>query len=339
MKKPISASSHDCEKLKGSPSRRSMKVLACASLELHALGYGVIGNMRKNISPCVMLAVVLVVATAAGQTAYQSEVKTWRAQQEAELKVDQGWLTLAGLHWLKDGPNSFGAARGNDLMLPVNSAPGKVGVFELQHGMVTLTVADGVNVNAAGQPVRTVQMQPDTEQKPTKINVGSLTLIIIKRGERYGVRFWDVNNPRRKEFKGLRWFPVQEQFRLTAKFISHEQPTELSVPNVLGDVLKMPSPGSLRFNLNGREYSLEPVSEEDGKLFIIFRDKTSGKETYAGGRFLYADAPVNGEVTLDFNKAVNPPCAFTPFATCPLPPKQNRLAVAIEAGEQNYETH
>lgn len=298
-------------------------------------------GLRKTISCCLLgsAAVVFVMLTAAGQTAYQVEVNKWRAEQEAELKVDEGWLTLAGLHWLKEGPNSFGTDRGNDLVLPANSAPGKVGTFVLQNDVTTLTVADGVNVTVEGKPVRTVQMQPDTATTPTAIKVGSLKLLIIKRGERYGVRFWDVNSPRRREFKGLHWFPVLEQFRVTAKFIPHEQPTELAVPNVLGDVLKMPSPGSLHFNLNGREYSLEPVNEGDSKLFIIFRDMTSGKKTYSGGRFLYADAPVNGEVTLDFNKAVNPPCAFTPFATCPLPPKQNRLAVAIEAGEQIYETH
>lgn len=287
---------------------------------------------------CCLLgcAVIVVALPVAGQTVYQREMKAWRAQQEAALKVDEGWLTLAGLHWLKEGPNSFGTAAGNDIVLPLDSAPGKVGTLELRGGVTTLTVADGVNVTIEGQAVRAIQMQPDTATTPTKIKVGSLSLTIIKRGERYGVRFWDVNNPRRTSFKGLHWFPVREQFRVTAEFIPHQQPVELAVPNVLGDVLKMPSAGSLRFKLKGREYSLEPVSESDGKLFIIFRDATSGQKTYPGGRFLYADAPINGKVTLDFNKAINPPCAFTPFATCPLPPKQNRLSVAINAGEQSY---
>jgi uncharacterized protein (DUF1684 family) len=170
----------------------------------------------------------------------------------------------------------------------------------------------------------------------TVVKVKDLTLTLIKRGERYGIRLRDKNNSSRREFKGLRWFPARESYRVTAKFIPHQQPTELAVPNVLGDVLKMPSPGLLVFKLNGREYSLAPVSEDDGKLFVIFRDLTSGKQTYPSGRFLYADAPVNGQVTLDFNQAVNPPCAFTPYATCPLPPKENRLKVAIAAGEQTY---
>ena len=296
--------------------------------------------MRKNILSCLFgpFALVLAALTAAGQTSYQTEVADWRKQAEAELKVDQGWLTLAGLHWLKEGPNSFGTDKQNDLVLPANSAPGKVGVFELRGGVTTFTVADGVDVTSEGQPIRAVEMKSDSEH-PTTIKVGSLTLIIIKRGERYGVRFWDVNNPRRREFKGLHWFPVREEFRVTAKFVPHPPHTELAVPNVLGDVLKMPNPGTLFFSLNGHECSLEPVSEDDGKLFIIFSDATSGTKTYSAGRFLSADAPVNGQVTLDFNKATNPPCALTPFATCPLPPEHNHLSVAIEAGAQVYETH
>lgn len=283
----------------------------------------------------VLVAVFLTAVAVAGQTAYRSEVNNWRKQQETELKADDSWLTVAGLYWLKEGPNSFGTDASNNMVLPAGSAPGKVGTFELRNGVTTLMVFDGVNVTSQGQPVRTIEMQPDTTDAPTSITVGDLTMLVIKRGERYGLRLRDKNSRRRREFKGLRWFPVQESYRVTARFVPHPQPTQLSIPNVLGDVIKMDSPGVLLFKLNGHEYSLEPVGEEN-KLFIIFRDLTSGKETYPAGRFLYAAAPVNGLVTLDFNKAVNPPCAFTPYATCPLPPKQNRLQVAIKAGEQTY---
>lgn len=285
------------------------------------------------------LALVALVAAAcgvAGQSDYRSEMKAWRAQQESELKAENGWLTVAGLFWLKEGPNRFGSDAGNDIVLPKNSAPGRTGTFELRGGTTTLTVAEGANVTANGELVRVIEMKPDTSEKPTVVKVNDLTLTVIKRGARYGIRLRDKNSQLRRNFTGQHWYPARESYRVTARFIPHQQPTELAVPNVLGDVLKMPSPGLLVFKLNGRAYSLAPVSEDDGKLFIIFRDLTSGKQTYPAGRFLYADAPVNGQVTLDFNQAVNPPCAFTPYATCPLPPTENRLKVAIAAGEQTY---
>jgi uncharacterized protein (DUF1684 family) len=296
-------------------------------------------DLLKHIIFRCSLALVALVAAAcgvAGQSDYRSELKAWRAQQESELKADNGWLTVAGLFWLKEGPNRFGSDAGNDIVLPKNSAPGQMGTFELRGGVTTLTVAEGASVTANGELARVIEMKPDTSEKPTVVKVNDLTLIVIKRGERYGIRLRDKNSQLRRNFTGQHWFPARESYRVTAKFIPHQQPTELAVPNVLGDVLKMPSPGMLVFKLNGREYSLAPVSEDDGKLFIIFRDLTSGKQTYPAGRFLYADAPVDGRVTLDFNQAVNPPCAFTPYATCPLPPKQNKLKVAIAAGEQTY---
>jgi uncharacterized protein (DUF1684 family) len=179
-------------------------------------------------------------------------------------------------------------------------------------------------------------MKPDATKDPTTITVGDLSLRVIKRGERYGIRLWDKNSPRRRAFAGLRWFPVRESYRVTARLVPHQGPKEIPIVNILGDVVKMTSPGILLFELGGRAHSLEPVVAEGGKLFIMFRDLTSGRSTYGAGRFLYADAPVNGQVTLDFNQAINPPCAFTPYATCPLPPRQNHLTVAIEAGERSY---
>jgi uncharacterized protein (DUF1684 family) len=146
----------------------------------------------------------------------------------------------------------------------------------------------------------------------------------------------DPNSKHRRQFEGLRWFPVIEAYRITARFVAYEQPREIEIANVLGDVDKMPSPGYALFNLGGREYRLDPVLEGDDKLFFIFADLTNNKTTYGAGRFLYTGLPRDGTVTLDFNQAVNPPCAFTKFATCPLPPRQNRLNIAIEAGELNY---
>jgi uncharacterized protein len=160
---------------------------------------------------------------------------------------------------------------------------------------------------------------------------------LIKREERFGIRLKDSNSKARRDFKGLHWFPIVESYKVTARLEAWAEPKELSVPNVLGGNFKMKSPGVLKFSLNGKECSLQPVLEDDGTLFIIFSDGSNRNETYKSGRFLYAEKPVNGEVILDFNKAENPPCAFTPYATCPLPPAGNKLEVEIKAGEKRYE--
>jgi len=161
-------------------------------------------------------------------------------------------------------------------------------------------------------------------------------LIVLKRGEKYGLRFKDRNSVARRNFTGLRWYPAKEEYRVTAHFIHYETPREVPIINILGDIEKYNSPGLLRFTLKGQEYTLEPVAVGEKRLFIIFRDLTSNRTTYGAARFLYTDWPVDGQVEVDFNQAVNPPCAFTIYATCPLPTRQNRLNVAIEAGEQIY---
>ena len=276
------------------------------------------------------------VASSSGQTSYQAEIQTWRQERESKLKADDGWLTVAGLFWLKKGTNTFGTDAKLDIVLPPNSAPAKVGSFDLQGGVVTLHVADSVAVSANDQPVRELTVKSDADdQTPDSIKVGALRLSIIKRGERFGLRVRDKNSRMRREFTGLRWFPARVSYRVTASFVPFDHPKEITIINVLGDVVKMTSPGLLSFKLNGKGFQLQPVMDEE-KLFIIFRDLTAGKTTYPAGRFLYADMPADGKVVLDFNEAINPPCAFTVYATCPLPPKQNHLPIAIAAGEQTY---
>ena len=184
---------------------------------------------------------------------------------------------------------------------------------------------------------RTIQLVSDEKGKPTEIRTGSQTFYLIKREERFGIRLKDSQSKARLAFKGQHWFPIDESYKVTARFEALPEPKELMVPNVLGGNFKMKSPGMLKFTLKGKECSLQPVEEDDGKLFIIFGDKSNLSETYKSGRFLYADKPVNGEAVLDFNKAENPPCAFTPFATCPLPPPGNSLEVEIKAGEKRYD--
>lgn len=273
---------------------------------------------------------------ASGQDGYRASMEKWRAEREAELQADDGWLTLVGLFWLKDGANRFGTDATNEIVLSERSAPPRAGVLEFHEGRTTLRMENSASVTVNGKPVTTSELQTDEKQKPDVVRLGSLVIIIIKRGARYGVRIRDLNSKGRREFKGMRWFPVQATYRITATFVAYEQPKEIEIANVLGDVSKMPSPGYAVFTLGGKEYRLEPMLEGKDKLFFVFGDLTNNKTTYGAGRFLYADLPQDGHVTLDFNQAVNPPCAFTPFATCPLPPRQNRLKVAIEAGELNY---
>jgi uncharacterized protein (DUF1684 family) len=275
--------------------------------------------------------------TATAQDSYEKTIETWRAEREAKLKADDGWLTVSGLFWLREGVNDFGAAPTNDITLPPGSAPEKIGSFELNNGKVTLRVAEGAGVTVNDKPARELEVRTDTEGKPDLIKAGDLSFTVLKRGERFGVRLKDKNSRARREFSGLRWYPVKESYRITAQFIAYDKPKEVSIINIIGDIEKYKSPGLLKFKLNGQEYALEPVASSPDRLFIIFRDLTSNKTTYASSRFLYAGKPKDGQVILDFNQAINPPCAFTAYATCPLPPKQNRLNVAIEAGELIYQ--
>jgi uncharacterized protein (DUF1684 family) len=269
------------------------------------------------------------------ESSYQAEIEQWRQHREAALKADDGWLTVAGLFWLKEGKNTVGADRSSNIVLPQGSAPGKVGVFDFQNGHTTFQPAPGVQAMVNDKPTSSAILKPDASGEPDVLRVNDLAMFVIKRGSRVGIRLKDKNNEARKAFTGLKYFPVNERFRITAKFVPYNPPKRLSIPNILGDTEEEASPGYVEFPLDGRQCRLDPLDEGDG-LFFIFKDLTSGKETYPPGRFLYAAKPRNGKVILDFNKAVNPPCAFTPFATCPLPPRQNYLPVRVEAGELRY---
>lgn len=267
--------------------------------------------------------------------AYKSEIAQWQEQREAALKSDDGWLTVAGLFWLKEGRNTVGAAPGSDIVLPQGSAPDEVGVFDFRNGNTTFQVAPGVKVTVNGKPTASAALKPDTSGQPDVVGIRDLTMYVIQRGTRYGIRLKDKNSELRKKFTGLKFFTVDERYRVKARFVPYNPPKMISVPNILGDTTEEASPGYVEFTLDGHDFRLDPVGEGD-MLFFIFKDLTSGKETYPPGRFLYSELPKNGEVILDFNKAVNPPCAFTPYATCPLPPKQNYLPVRIKAGELRY---
>ena len=276
---------------------------------------------------------------AAADEPYRAGILEWRAEREARLVADGGWLSVAGLFWLKDGENRLGTEPSLEIALPPGSAPGRAGLFILKDGETTVSLEPGVEGRIAGEvPRGAVRMRPDTSGSPDVLEMGSLSLNVIERGGRYGVRLKDKNNPARKTFTGLRWYDVKEEYRVVARWVPYAPPKAVKVPNVLGQVQAMPSPGSAEFTLDGKTIRLDGVLEEEGaqELFFIVRDGTSGRETYAAGRFLYADLPRDGQIVLDFNKAYNPPCAFTPYATCPLPPPQNWMPVRVEAGELAY---
>jgi uncharacterized protein (DUF1684 family) len=279
-------------------------------------------------------AVIVAQSVAPAPPDYRQEVEAFRRHREQQLTSDDGWLTVAGLFWLKPGANRFGADRSNDLVLPP-SAPPRAGTFWLESGRVTVEAAPGAPLTHQGRLVTKQALRSDSGgAEPDVLALGPLTLQIIERGGRLAVRLKDKDRAERKQWKGLHWYPVNPAYRIVARFVPHERPTTITVPSIIGVAEAMPNPGSAVFEIGGHTVRLDPVVEQgDTQLFFIFRDATSGKTTYGAGRFLHADPPKDGQVVLDFNKAYSPPCAVTPYATCPLPPAQNRLSIAIEAGE------
>ncbi len=265
------------------------------------------------------------------------DVRIWRGERLQRLQAPDGWLSLVGLHWLKDGENSVGSAKGSDVLI-ANAAP-KLGTATLAGGEVTFALEPGVIALIGGSDRGTKSvLRDDRNERPTKVAFGTTSFYVIDRDGKKGFRVKDTEAPTRKKFLGLDYFEIAEKWRVEAKWEAFDPPRTLEVPTVLGTVEKYKVPGKAVFERGGKTYEVQPVLETaDAKqLFLIFADKTSGKETYGAGRFLYADMPANGKIVLDFNKAYNPPCAFTPFATCPLAPPENRLNVRIDAGEKKY---
>ena len=288
-----------------------------------------------------LAAALLLMAGTAVTDDYTKEIETWRQARETRMRSDGGWLTVAGLFWLKEGENRFGSDPNGEVVLPAHSAPARAGILRVAKGKVTVEPAAGVAITLGGQPVGKRELRPDVPGPEDVLSLGRTRFFVIERSGRLAIRLRDLDSPARKAFTGLRWFPVRKEYRVVGKFVPHDAPKKLNVPNVLGLVEEMVSPGYVSFQLGGQELRLEPVYETPAQdeLFFIFRDKTSAHETYGAGRFFYAEKPKNGEVIIDFNKAYTPPCAFTRFATCPLPPRQNHLPVRIEAGELDYGHH
>ncbi|HEY6608316.1 MAG TPA: DUF1684 domain-containing protein [Candidatus Limnocylindria bacterium] len=264
--------------------------------------------------------------------AHTAEVEAWRAGRYAALRRDTGWLTLAGLGWLKPGANLVGTAHDVDVRLP--DGPDHVGTITIAEAGAR---ADG-GFRLAGEPIHQLELVTDATGEPTLLEVGALRMCLIERGGRLAVRTWDLASLARAEFDGIDHWPVDGRWRLDAR-IEETPGRMLSVPDVLGFVEEEASPGDIVFGLDGVEHRLQALpGGPSGEMWLVFGDATNGLETYGGGRFLYTDAPDGaGRVVVDFNRAYNPPCVFSPFATCPLPWPANRLATRIEAGERSPE--
>ena len=277
--------------------------------------------------------------TPAVDPGYIVQIEAWRAERLASLTADDGWLTVVGLFWLRPGENRFGTDPGNEVVLPGMDTAAVAGTLELrQDGTVLLHPRPGTHVTVAGLPATERTLASDRGGKPDVLAADAVRFYLIERGGKVAVRVKDPHSARRVGFAGIRSFPVDPAYRVEGAFEPYPVPREVAVATVQGPEQKMLAPGLVRFRLGGRSLALEPFvsSPDDSEFFFVFRDATSGADTYGAGRFL--DTPVpkppSTVVVLDFNKAYSPPCAFTPYATCPLPPKQNELPLRIEAGEK-----
>ena len=265
--------------------------------------------------------------------AYVDEILAWRREKDKALRRRDGWLALAGLHWLAEGSQTAGSSDGADLRLPA-SVPPRLGSFEVRHGQVFFRRDRSLPTPLEGERSDGAALRPDDSEDPDFLRAGEVTLVVIQRAGRLGLRVWDNARRERTSFRGRSWFDVDRAWSVQARFEVAPGGRRVVVPNQLGDLTEEPLLGSATFSLAGRAARLQAVPTGDGKLWFLFEDATNGETTYPAGRFLVAEPAEAGLTLLDFNRAYNPPCAFTPYATCPLPPKANRLRMRVEAGER-----
>lgn len=292
---------------------------------------------------CARIAAVVVAVMTAGATLaraedaidYRGTIEAWRQHRVERLTSPNGWLSLVGLEWLKSGRNTLGSAADNSIVLA--KWPAHLGTITLDGGHATIELADaGAKID--GEDRRTAALVDDSQPKPTIVSFGTVNFYLVQRNELFGLRIKDSEAPTRRNFLGIDYFDIDPSWRIEAKWEAYDPPRELEEANIIGQVDKVIVPGAAVFEREGKTWRVEPVIETPGDTdyFLVFADRTSGKETYGAARFVYTEPPKDGKVIIDFNKAYNPPCVFTPYATCPLPTQQNRLGVRVTAGEKKY---
>jgi hypothetical protein len=265
---------------------------------------------------------------------YIDEISAWRQKLDRSLRAENGWLALSGLFWLEPGPNSFGSNSSNAVQLPGNLAPDRMGSFRLQDGEVSLVLSEPGQLQLNSQPAQPAILKPDLSGDPDVLTLGPITLMVIQRGNQLGIRLWDNQRPERTDFEGRSWFPIRPEFRIDARLERHDPPLQLQILSTSGGTQPATGIGRLVFQVQGESCSLEAFEGAPDSVSLIFKDATADRETYPSGRFLNAPLSDNDQVILDFNRAYNPPCAFSSYTTCPLPPPENILKVRIEAGER-----
>jgi len=283
----------------------------------------------------ILAAVALVVPACSTVPSAPADWSSWQSRRNESVGGTNGWTTVVGLHWLNEGDNSAGSDPTNQVVLGSERVPAFIGVFKRNGKLLSFTTAQGADVRCDGQPIERIELKTDVFPQPTKLQVGSISLVAIARGDRIGLRIRDPDSAARHNFKGLQWFPYDPAWRLQGHFVPFDSERKFRVADFTGSTQEFTCPGSIVFKAKGAEHRLD-VFEEAGEdeFFILFRDRTAGASTYAAGRFLYVRKPgPDGHVEIDFNRAFTPPCGFTHFATCPLAPKQNWLSLAVRAGE------
>jgi len=260
----------------------------------------------------------------------------WRAKHEADYRRE--WATIAGLHFLHPGAQSAGSASTNEVVLPLSTPP-VIGRFVLEGDAVRFEPA-GVDVTLRGQPITSpVVLKDDGSSDADELKIGSVTIAVHRSGERKSLRVWDPEGHQARGFAGFKWFDIQGNYRVVGRFIADPAPKTMKVVNTFGDFDDYKTEGVVEFTLNGRTLRLRPFTTRPKRFYFVFKDASSGVETYDAARFLYSDLRDDGTTVLDFNQAYNPPCAFNPFTTCPIPLPENRLPVKVLAGEQQYQGH
>src|SRR6266567_4611539 len=292
--------------------------------------------VKRTFTLVIVLVATISAALQQPDAAYVQSFEKWKAELIDDLK--QNWLPLAGLFWLKPGANTFGSANDNAIQLP--SGPAHAGVFQLQGDEISVELRPGAEAQIDGKSETKAKLRSDVSGGATRIELGSLRMHVIKRGERLGIRVKDLESQAARNYAGPVFFPLDENYRVSGTFIPSDGKRTVDIPNVLGDVTPTPIVGEVHFKLNGHELTLT-AHEGDAKqgLSFVVSDLTSKTETYPGGRFLDTDPVVDGKVVLDFNRAYSPPCSVTPYATCPLAPKENHLPVALPVGEKYDRKH